>query len=59
VFTVDIERGKRVASQIETGMVFVNHPTWTALKLPLGGIKNSGHGRELSTWASRILSTKS
>ncbi len=48
VFTHDIERGKRVASQIETGMVFVNHPTWTAADLPFGGIKNSGYGRELS-----------
>jgi succinate-semialdehyde dehydrogenase/glutarate-semialdehyde dehydrogenase len=48
VFTADIERGKRVASQIETGMVFVNHPTWTAPELPFGGIKNSGYGRELS-----------
>jgi succinate-semialdehyde dehydrogenase/glutarate-semialdehyde dehydrogenase len=49
VFTTDIERGKRVASRIETGMVFVNHPTWTAPDLPFGGIKNSGYGRELSS----------
>jgi succinate-semialdehyde dehydrogenase/glutarate-semialdehyde dehydrogenase len=49
VFTADIERGKRVASRIETGMVFVNHPTWTAPELPFGGIKNSGYGRELSS----------
>jgi succinate-semialdehyde dehydrogenase / glutarate-semialdehyde dehydrogenase len=48
VFTSDTERGKRVASRIETGMVFVNHPTWTAPELPFGGIKNSGYGRELS-----------
>ncbi len=49
VFTADIERGKRLASRIETGMVFVNHPTWTAPELPFGGIKNSGYGRELSS----------
>jgi succinate-semialdehyde dehydrogenase/glutarate-semialdehyde dehydrogenase len=49
VFTQDIERGKRVASRIETGMVFINHPTWTASDLPFGGIKNSGYGRELSS----------
>jgi succinate-semialdehyde dehydrogenase/glutarate-semialdehyde dehydrogenase len=49
VFTQDIERGKRVASRIETGMVFINHPTWTAADLPFGGIKNSGYGRELSS----------
>ena len=48
VFTRDIIRGKRVASRIDTGMVFINHPTWTAADLPFGGIKNSGYGRELS-----------
>ena len=48
VFTNDIERGKRVASRVDTGMVFVNHPTWTAPDLPFGGIQNSGYGRELS-----------
>ncbi len=48
VFTKDIARGKRVASRIDTGMVFINHPTWTAADLPFGGIKNSGYGRELS-----------
>ncbi len=48
VFTRDIARGKRMASRIDTGMVFINHPTWTAADLPFGGIKNSGYGRELS-----------
>ncbi|MFM0511246.1 NAD-dependent succinate-semialdehyde dehydrogenase [Paraburkholderia sp. RL17-373-BIF-A] len=48
VFTADLEHGRRVAAQIESGMVFVNHPTWTAPELPFGGIKNSGYGRELS-----------
>ena len=49
IFTKDIERGKRLASRIDTGMVFVNHPTWTTPDLPFGGIKNSGYGRELSS----------
>ena len=49
VFTADVARGKRVASRIDTGMVFINHPTWTASDLPFGGIKNSGYGRELSS----------
>ncbi len=48
VFTQDIERGKRVADLIDTGMVFINHPTWTQADLPFGGIKGSGYGRELS-----------
>lgn len=49
VFTQDVARGKRVASRIDTGMMFINHPTWTTPDLPFGGIKNSGYGRELSS----------
>jgi len=49
VFTKDVARGKRVASRIDTGMVFINHPTWTAPDLPFGGVMNSGYGRELSS----------
>ncbi|MFM2230427.1 MAG: hypothetical protein RL607_1685 [Bacteroidota bacterium] len=48
VFTKDIERGKRVADQIDSGMVYINHPTWTQADLPFGGTKGSGYGRELS-----------
>ncbi|TWU35302.1 Succinate-semialdehyde dehydrogenase [NADP(+)] 1 [Novipirellula aureliae] len=48
VFTKDVERGRRVAEQIETGMVFLNQPTKSQAELPFGGIKNSGYGRELS-----------
>ncbi|MCC6822207.1 MAG: NAD-dependent succinate-semialdehyde dehydrogenase [Verrucomicrobiota bacterium] len=48
VFTKNVALGKQVASRIDTGMVFINHPTWTACDLPFGGIKNSGYGRELS-----------
>jgi succinate-semialdehyde dehydrogenase/glutarate-semialdehyde dehydrogenase len=49
VFTRDLARGKRVASRVDTGMMFINHPTWTTPDLPFGGIKNSGYGRELSS----------
>ena len=48
VYTSDIEHGKRVASRIETGMVFINYPSMTAPDLPFGGIKRSGYGKELS-----------
>jgi succinate-semialdehyde dehydrogenase/glutarate-semialdehyde dehydrogenase len=48
IFTNDIERGKKVANQIDSGMVFINHPTWTQADLPFGGTKRSGFGRELS-----------
>lgn len=48
IFSNDIERAKNIANQIEAGMVFINHPTWTSADLPFGGTKNSGYGRELS-----------
>ena len=48
VFTGDVDRGRRVASRIDSGMVFINQPAWTAPELPFGGVKNSGFGRELS-----------
>lgn len=49
VFTKDVVRGKRVASRIDTGLMFINHPSWTTADLPFGGIKNSGYGREFSS----------
>ena len=49
IFSQNISRAKRVANQIEAGMVFINQATWTAPDLPFGGIKNSGYGRELSS----------
>jgi succinate-semialdehyde dehydrogenase/glutarate-semialdehyde dehydrogenase len=48
VFTRDVERGRRVAEQVETGMMYINQPTRSQAELPFGGIKNSGYGRELS-----------
>lgn len=48
VFTRDIERGKKLASRIETGMVYINSASDTSAELPFGGVKRSGYGRELS-----------
>jgi succinate-semialdehyde dehydrogenase/glutarate-semialdehyde dehydrogenase len=48
VFTADVERGRKIASQIDSGMVFINQPVRTQAELPFGGVKNSGFGRELS-----------
>ncbi|MBB2204563.1 NAD-dependent succinate-semialdehyde dehydrogenase [Gluconacetobacter takamatsuzukensis] len=48
VHTRNVARGRKVAEQIETGMVFVNDITGSAPDLPFGGIGNSGYGRELS-----------
>jgi succinate-semialdehyde dehydrogenase / glutarate-semialdehyde dehydrogenase len=47
VFTRDVARGKRVASRIDTGMMFINNISWSDAELPFGGSKNSGYGREL------------
>jgi succinate-semialdehyde dehydrogenase/glutarate-semialdehyde dehydrogenase len=45
VFTKDVARGKRVASRVETGMMFINNIDWSDAELPFGGIKDSGYGR--------------
>ena len=47
VFTKDTKRGVKVAEQIYTGMVYVNHPTMVKADLPFGGVARSGYGREL------------
>ncbi|WP_285127436.1 NAD-dependent succinate-semialdehyde dehydrogenase [Leclercia adecarboxylata] len=48
VFSKNIDRAKKMASKIETGMVWINWLTDTAAELPFGGVKRSGYGRELS-----------
>ena len=46
IYTTDPKRGRRVADQIDAGMVYVNHPVWIYEDMPFGGIKKSGYGRE-------------
>jgi succinate-semialdehyde dehydrogenase/glutarate-semialdehyde dehydrogenase len=46
VYTRDVERGRRVAEQIDSGMVFINYPVYTFEDIPFGGTKKSGYGRE-------------
>ena len=48
ICTNDPERARRLASRMQTGMVFLNSSVVTAPELPWGGIKRSGYGRELS-----------
>ena len=49
VFTRDIERGKRIAAErLAAGACFVNSFVKSDPRLPFGGIKESGYGRELS-----------
>jgi succinate-semialdehyde dehydrogenase / glutarate-semialdehyde dehydrogenase len=50
VFTADIENGKRLAEKgLEAGCVFVNDFVKSDPRLPFGGVRESGYGRELST----------
>ncbi|WP_433286438.1 NAD-dependent succinate-semialdehyde dehydrogenase [Pseudonocardia sp. CA-142604] len=48
VFDEDVERAKQAASRIESGMVYINSCFVDSPRLPFGGVKNSGFGRELS-----------
>ena len=49
IFTADEKRGQKLAERINTGMVFINHPTGSQPDLPFGGTNQSGYGRELSS----------
>jgi succinate-semialdehyde dehydrogenase/glutarate-semialdehyde dehydrogenase len=48
IWTRDPQRGENVAREIESGCVFVNSLMRSDQRLPFGGIKKSGYGRELS-----------
>ncbi len=48
IFSKDIEKARNMANQIDSGMIFINHPTKSSTEMPFGGTKRSGYGRELS-----------
>ena len=50
VWTADSARGERLARELEAGSVFVNGLVKSDPRLPFGGIKRSGYGRELSEY---------
>jgi succinate-semialdehyde dehydrogenase / glutarate-semialdehyde dehydrogenase len=53
IWTQDIERAKKLARKIEAGGVFINGMTTSNWKVPFGGVKRSGYGRELSSYGMR------
>ncbi len=59
VFTEDRNKGERMARHLEVGCAFVNEMTKSDPRLPFGGIKDSGYGRELSKHGIReFVNTK-
>lgn len=53
LWTSDLKRGEALARKVETGAVFVNGMAVTDPHVPVGGVKQSGYGRELSHFGLR------
>jgi aldehyde dehydrogenase (NAD(P)+) len=58
VFTQDISKAHRVARKIEAGMVWINSSNDSDFRIPFGGVKQSGIGRELGEAGLEAYSQK-
>jgi succinate-semialdehyde dehydrogenase len=50
LWTSDLKLARRLAGEVETGGFFVNGFSASDPRIPIGGVKKSGYGRELSTY---------
>jgi succinate-semialdehyde dehydrogenase/glutarate-semialdehyde dehydrogenase len=53
LWTRDLARAQTLAAQVESGAVFINGMTASDARLPFGGVKKSGYGRELAAFGIR------
>ena len=56
VWTTNTTRGKTIAEQIDSGVLWVNTWLHRDLRTPFGGVKNSGVGREGGDWSLNFFS---
>lgn len=53
IWTNDLDKAKKMAAKIESGSVYINGAMKSDVRLPFGGIKKSGFGRELGSYGIR------
>ena len=53
IWTADLDKAKQMAVQLESGSIYINGAMKSDVRLPFGGIKKSGYGRELGSYGIR------